>query len=260
MRHPVASRHAIAFAAELAPGIDSLMQQLQGPGAIVYVDVPGQGTWLTARGSATIDGAPPMSTDDHMRIGSVTNSFTAEVVLQLVDQGAIGLDDPVTKYLPGVPNGDAITIRQLLGMTATNLPVYDDVAMPDPHPQGYMYGTNVQGNAAYGAAVAGDRAAAQITIAPGTRPTDVTDLPTNGVASGGMISTVGDLAIWAKALGTGALLTPATQAARTTFDPRGNYGLGLEKALGGSSGTTALCRASRASSGTSPRRVRRSSC
>ncbi len=305
-----------AFAADLRPKITALMETLSVPGAIVYVDVPGKGTWLTALGSATTEGAPPMNTDDHMRIGSVTKSLTAEVVLQLVDQGAIGLDDPVTKYLPGVPNGEYITIRELLGMTAgvfnyteddyfnltldkdplkpwtpfecigiglahppyfppgqgfhysntnyemlgviaeragkaplqklmqdlvftklgltsTSLPVYDDTAIPDPHPHGYMYGTNVEGNVAYNAALAGDKAAAQITVAPGVKPTDVTDLPTNGVASGGAISTVNDMVIWAKALGTGSLLTPATQAARTTFDPRGNYGLGMEKTFGG---------------------------
>jgi D-alanyl-D-alanine carboxypeptidase len=305
-----------AFAADLRPKITALMGKLSVPGAIVYVDVPGKGTWLTALGSGSIEGTPAMTTDNHMRIGSVTKSLTAEVILQLVDQGTIGLDDPVTKYLPGVPGGEHITIRELLGMTAgifnftedayfnltldrdphkpwtpfecvgiglahppyfppgqgfhysntnyeilgvvaeragkaplqkllqdllltklgmtaTSLPVYDDTAIPDPHPQGYMYGTNVEGNVAYAAALAGNKAAAQITVAPGTKPTDVTDLPTNGVASGGAISTVADMVIWAKALGTGSLLTPATQAARTTFDPRGNYGLGMEKAFGG---------------------------
>jgi D-alanyl-D-alanine carboxypeptidase len=313
---PTAPTAAPAFAADLGPKITARMGELSVPGAIVYVDVPGKGTWLTAFGSSATEGAPPMSTDNHMRIGSVTKSLTAEVVLQLVDQGAIGLDDPVTKYLPGVPNGENITIRQLLGMTAgifnftedgyfnltldkdphkpwtpfecigiglahppyfppgqgfhysntnyeilgviaervgkaplqklmqdlvfaklgmgsTSLPVYDDTAIPDPHSQGYMYGTNVEGNVAYNAALAGNKAAAQITVAPGTKPNDVTDLPSNGVASGAAISTVGDMVIWAKALGTGSLLTPATQAARTTFDPRGNYGLGMEKAFGG---------------------------
>lgn len=305
-----------AFAADLEPRITALMSTLKVPGAIVHVDVPGKGTWQTALGTATFDGTTPMSTDDHMRIGSVTKSLTAEVVLQLVDQGVIGLDDPVTKYLPGVPNGQNISIRELLGMTAglfnfteddyfnltldkdphkpwtmfedigiglahppyfapgqgfhysntnyeilgvvaeragkaplatlmqdlvfsklglrsTSLPAYDDTAVPDPHPRGYMYGTNVEGNTAYTAALAGDKAAAQITVAPGVPPTDVTDLPTNGVASGGAISTVGDMVVWAKALGTGSLLKPETQAARTTFDPRGNYGLGMEKAFGG---------------------------
>jgi D-alanyl-D-alanine carboxypeptidase len=115
---PTAPTAAPAFAADLGPKITARMGELSVPGAIVYVDVPGKGTWLTAFGSSTTEGAPPMSTDNHMRIGSVTKSLTAEVVLQLVDQGAIGLDDPVTKYLPGVPNGENITIRQLLGMTA----------------------------------------------------------------------------------------------------------------------------------------------
>ena len=49
------------------------------------------------------------------RIGSVTKTFTATLVLQLVEQKRIGLDDPVGRYLPGViPAGGKITIRQLL--------------------------------------------------------------------------------------------------------------------------------------------------
>jgi D-alanyl-D-alanine carboxypeptidase len=120
-----------------------------------------------------------------------------------------------------------------LGLKSTSLPAYDDTAISDPHPQGYMYGTNVEGNVAYAAALAGNKGAAQITVAPGVKPTDVTDLPTNGIASGGAISTVRDMIVWAKAMGTGSLLKPETQAARTTFDPRGNYGLGMEKAFGG---------------------------
>jgi D-alanyl-D-alanine carboxypeptidase len=309
-------RAAVAFTAVAALGTACTAAPAAPTAAAAVVSSGPAPEFAAELGSRTIDGAPPMTVQDHTRIGSVTKSFTAEVVLQLVDQGAIGLDDPVTKYLPGVPNGDRITIRQLLGMTAgifnyteddyfnstldkdphkpwtadeeiaiglahppyfapgqgfhysntnyemlgviaekagkaplqmllqdlvldklglreTSLPVYDDVKMPDPHPQGYMYGTNVGGNIAYNAALAGDKANAQITVAPGTKPTDVTDLPTNGVASGGAISTVGDLAIWAKALGTGSLLKPATQAARTTFDPAGSYGLGTEKAFGG---------------------------
>ncbi len=54
-----------------------------------------------------------------------------------------------------------------LGLTRTTLPVHDDVTMPDPHPQGYMRGTNVQGNTAYNAALAGDKANVQTTVPPG---------------------------------------------------------------------------------------------
>lgn len=53
-----------------------------------------------------------------MRIGSITKTFTATVVLQLVDEHKLGLDDPVSTYLPAVPNGSNITVRQLLNMTS----------------------------------------------------------------------------------------------------------------------------------------------
>ena len=53
---------------------------------------------------------------DHIRIGSVTKTWTGTVVLQLVDEGRIRLDDPVAKYRPDVPNGQNITIEQMLSM------------------------------------------------------------------------------------------------------------------------------------------------
>jgi D-alanyl-D-alanine carboxypeptidase len=53
-----------------------------------------------------------------MRIGSITKTLTGTAVLQLVDQGKLHLDDPVSKYVPGVPNGAQITLRELLNMTS----------------------------------------------------------------------------------------------------------------------------------------------
>lgn len=57
-----------------------------------------------------------MSSDLYMRIGSETKMFTVTAVLQLVDHGKVGLDDPIGRYLDGVPNGDRITLRDLAGM------------------------------------------------------------------------------------------------------------------------------------------------
>jgi D-alanyl-D-alanine carboxypeptidase len=54
--------------------------------------------------------------DDHFRIGSNTKTMTGTVLLQLAQEGRIGLDDPVSKYRPEVPDGDDITIAQLLDM------------------------------------------------------------------------------------------------------------------------------------------------
>jgi D-alanyl-D-alanine carboxypeptidase len=54
-----------------------------------------------------------MTADEHTRIGSVTKTFTGTAVLQLVDQGRIRLDDPISAYVDGVPSGDVITLDML---------------------------------------------------------------------------------------------------------------------------------------------------
>lgn len=70
--------------------------------------------------------APPV--DGEVRIGSNTKTFTAVVVLQLVQEGRIALDAPVEQYLPGLLRGDGIdgrqiSVHQLLQQT-TGLPNY----------------------------------------------------------------------------------------------------------------------------------------
>lgn len=52
------------------------------------------------------------------RVGSVTKTYVAAVVLALASEGALSLDDGVSKFVSGVPNGDAITVRQLLNHTS----------------------------------------------------------------------------------------------------------------------------------------------
>jgi D-alanyl-D-alanine carboxypeptidase len=88
------------------------------PGAVVGVSIPGRGSWVSAQGIADLGTATPIATDDHFRIASVTKTFAATVVLQLVDAGKLALDDTLDQYVPGIPNGSEITIRQLLQMTA----------------------------------------------------------------------------------------------------------------------------------------------
>ena len=57
-----------------------------------------------------------MDVTNRFRVGSITKSFIATVVLQLVGEGKLSLDDTVDRWLPGViPNGKTITLRQLLG-------------------------------------------------------------------------------------------------------------------------------------------------
>lgn len=86
-------------------------------GAVVAVRSP-QGTWIKAYGVADPTTKAPMTTDVHQRIGSVTKTFTGTLVLQLAQQGKLGLDDPINTYVAGVPNGKDVTLRMLLNMTS----------------------------------------------------------------------------------------------------------------------------------------------
>ncbi|HKA04418.1 MAG TPA: serine hydrolase domain-containing protein [Acidimicrobiales bacterium] len=104
------------------------------PGAVVLIDKGGEGRWLQTFGTANVDADVPVRPDDYFRVGSNTKTMTATVILQLVQEGKLKLDDPVSRYYPGVPNGDTITIAQLLELRS-GLPDYmdDPVFLQQPH-------------------------------------------------------------------------------------------------------------------------------
>jgi D-alanyl-D-alanine carboxypeptidase len=85
------------------------------------------GRWRGVSGTARLGSAQTVPKQGRFRIGSITKSFTATVLLQLAAQGKVGLDDPVEQYLPGlVPNGQHITLRQLLNHTSGIADYLDD--------------------------------------------------------------------------------------------------------------------------------------
>jgi D-alanyl-D-alanine carboxypeptidase len=85
------------------------------PGALVLVD-DGSSRREQASGLAVLRGRVPLHARDRFRVGSITKTFVAVVVLQLVDEGRLELGDMVERWLPGlVPGGDRITVRELLG-------------------------------------------------------------------------------------------------------------------------------------------------
>jgi D-alanyl-D-alanine carboxypeptidase len=97
----------------------SAMEQHGIPGAIVLLDSPETGLWKTALGVANLETGEPMTVDMHMRIGSITKTFSSTMILQLVDQGALAMDDTLATLLPSyrsLPNADTITLRHLLTM------------------------------------------------------------------------------------------------------------------------------------------------
>nr|WSW44496.1 beta-lactamase family protein [Streptomyces sp. NBC_01001] len=105
-----------AVARQLDDAVRKVMSEARIPGVMVSLSAPGKGDYVRAFGVADKATGRPISTDMNMRIGSVTKTFTVTALLQLVDEGKVGLDDPIGKYVSGVPNGDRITLRELAGM------------------------------------------------------------------------------------------------------------------------------------------------
>src|SRR5829696_2492122 len=96
-------------------------------GVAVYVEQGDDVVFDGAAGLANREPPTPLAPSDRFRIYSITKTFTAVLVLQLVDQGVLTLDDTVSQWLDDpvvarIPNVDRITIRQLLTHTSG---VYD---------------------------------------------------------------------------------------------------------------------------------------
>ncbi|MER5726743.1 serine hydrolase domain-containing protein [Streptomyces sp. NPDC002138] len=105
-----------AVAARLDAAVRQVMRVTGTPGAVVGLWAPGKGSYVKAFGVADKATGAPMKADVHTRLGSETKTFTVTALLRLVDQGKVRLDDPIGRYVPGVPNGDHITLRELAGM------------------------------------------------------------------------------------------------------------------------------------------------
>lgn len=304
-----------AYAAALQSEIPTVLTDNAIPGAVVMIISADKGDWTATFGTAELGAEVPMSADDFLRVGSNTKTMTSTVILQLVQEGALSLDDPISKFRPDVPGGDDITIanlsemrsglysytfdpgfnatldaepqkawtpdellaiafshpanaaadeefeysntnivllgvviEQLTGMTASDafeerifgplglthslLPRPDDSSIPDPHAQGYQFGTNVETIDSYAVPSAQLPDALDGTL----EPLDQTDSNLSWAwTAGGAISTPADLAIYVKALVGGGLLDDATQKLRLASvqpmaagGPSGvGYGLGI---------------------------------
>ncbi len=281
VRPPEASRGASAAATHFGPvtqrALTSIVVSGMGaggmPGVAVGVWVPGQGSFIRAFGTSDLATRSPLQLDDHFRIASISKSFTATAILRLADQHKLSLSDRLSSYVAGIPDGNLITIAQLLNMTSG---IYDYVNDPGilrayaRNPLKPFSLTDVvniikrhEPMFAPGADIAYDNSnyyllgaiAEHVTHEPlsatinaeilrplGLKqtsypttpalpfpfshgyldqpdfsPRDVTATnPAFAAGAGAMISTLGDLKVWAKALATGSLLAPATHAAQLT--------------------------------------------
>jgi CubicO group peptidase (beta-lactamase class C family) len=107
---------------QLRSSIDDVANQVLKttgvPSASIAIVQEGKVAYVQAYGAAKIDPYTPATPQMRYSIGSISKQFTAAAILLLAEEGKLSLDDPVSKYVPGLTDGDQITIRQLLSHTS----------------------------------------------------------------------------------------------------------------------------------------------
>lgn len=101
--------------AALQSMLNNAARELLIPGALIFLRTP-QGEFTVSYGTTLLGATTPPRADTHFRIASNTKTMTAAVMMLLAQEGKLSLDDPVSRFIPQVPNGDLITISQLLNM------------------------------------------------------------------------------------------------------------------------------------------------
>jgi D-alanyl-D-alanine carboxypeptidase len=107
-----------ATAQRLQAILDQDLNKLKIPGMQAYIRTADGKTWSGASGTTDQGRKHEMLTEYIFRVGSVTKSFTAVIILKLVEQGNLSLDDTLARWYPDFPNAESITIRQLLNHTS----------------------------------------------------------------------------------------------------------------------------------------------
>jgi len=116
--------------------IDKYVDEVKTPAALVGIYTPG-GEQVILRGKSDVKTGTAAMATDRFRIASLTKTFTATLLLKLVEDKKIGLEDKLGKFYPNVKNADKITIRQLINHTSgiysyTGIKEFHDLAITDP--------------------------------------------------------------------------------------------------------------------------------
>ncbi|MDO9255614.1 MAG: serine hydrolase [Bacteroidales bacterium] len=107
------------------PSFDKLVDQIfksahagTTSGVSVLVSQDGKIIYEKGFGYADVGNKVPVSPDTKFRIGSITKQFIATCILKLQEQGKLSIQDKLSKYIPGFPRGDEVTICHLLTHTS----------------------------------------------------------------------------------------------------------------------------------------------
>jgi CubicO group peptidase (beta-lactamase class C family) len=110
---PAPRNGRLVESAELQSQVDQLLEETGVPGIVVALAEGGGEPVVAAAGFADIGKEIPLRSDTPFFIGSISKNLFAAIALQLVEEGLLALDDPLSAYLEW-PRGDEITVRMLM--------------------------------------------------------------------------------------------------------------------------------------------------
>lgn len=127
---PASARQSGSPLARLDSLVQREMRALQIPGVAVAVMEDGHMVLARAWGVSNLETGTPLDTSAVFELASVTKQFTAAAILLLAQEGKVGLEDPVSKYLDRTPDSwSKMTVRMLLnhtsGLPIDGLPDYE---------------------------------------------------------------------------------------------------------------------------------------
>ncbi len=119
---PLGAQTVSSLDPALQARIDRIAQQVLAqtgvPSASVAIVKSGKLVYTRAYGLARLQPPTPATPDMRYSIGSISKQFTAAAILLLQEDGKLSLDDAVGKFVPGLTQGDKVTIRQILSHTS----------------------------------------------------------------------------------------------------------------------------------------------
>lgn len=98
--------------------MDTARTDIPAPGLSVAIRLSSGELWTGVSGLASISPDRPLTADTVFSVASITKTFVTALILKLAEEGAVALDDPLSRYVPSFPRARRITITQLLSHTS----------------------------------------------------------------------------------------------------------------------------------------------